>query len=85
MTRTNESTHHRVERRRPTPSNRRPAPTAAPATEVRTPTTRSPTELAAEQGVQPFVTVDDLRADFWPESEPVDDFVAAVRECRRNG
>jgi len=31
---------------------------------------------------QPIQELDDLRAQFWPEDEPVDDFVAAVREWR---
>ena len=39
--------------------------------------------LADEQGVQPIVDLDSLRADFWPEDESVDDFVRTVRERRR--
>lgn len=38
--------------------------------------------LAAEQGVQPIVDLDSLRADFWPEDESVDDFVRTIRERR---
>jgi len=38
--------------------------------------------LAAEQGVEPIVDLDALRADFWPEDESVDDFVRTVRERR---
>ena len=41
--------------------------------------------LAAEQGVQPIENIDDLRGDFWPEDETADEFVAAVREWRREG
>jgi hypothetical protein len=39
--------------------------------------------LAAEQGVQPIVDLDSLRADFWPKDESVDDFVQSVRQRRR--
>jgi len=35
-------------------------------------------ELAAERGVEPFERVEDLVADFWPEDESVDDFLAAI-------
>lgn len=40
--------------------------------------------LAAEQGLQPIMDMDSLRADFWPEDESVDDFVRTVRERRRS-
>ena len=46
---------------------------------------RSLSELAADQGVKPLATIEDWRADFWPEDGSVDDFIAAVREWRRNG
>ena len=42
-------------------------------------------ELAAEQGVSPVGSADELVGDFWPEDESVDDFLAAVREWRRDG
>lgn len=35
-------------------------------------------ELAAEQGVEPVERVEDLVADFWPDDESVDDFLAAI-------
>jgi len=38
--------------------------------------------LAEHQGVQPVTDFDALLGG-WPEDEPVDDFVAAVREWRR--
>jgi len=38
--------------------------------------------LAEHQGVQPITDLDAL-AGGWPEDEPVDDFIAAVREWRR--
>ncbi|MDQ3548502.1 MAG: hypothetical protein M3439_06740 [Chloroflexota bacterium] len=42
-------------------------------------------ELAREQGVKPVNNLADLRADFWPEDESVDEFVATIREWRREG
>lgn len=41
--------------------------------------------LAAEQGVRPIGDLSELAGDFWPEDESIDDFVAAVREWRREG
>jgi hypothetical protein len=38
--------------------------------------------LAAAQGVQPIENIDDLVADFWPEDESVEDFIAAAKEGR---
>ena len=35
--------------------------------------------LAEQQGVVPISNIDDLRADFWPPDEDVDDFLAAIR------
>lgn len=42
--------------------------------------------LILQRGIRP-ITVDQLRAmgDLWPENESVDDFIAAVREWRREG
>lgn len=42
--------------------------------------------LIQRRGITP-ITVDQLRAmgDLWPEDENVDDFIAAVREWRREG
>ncbi len=42
-------------------------------------------ELAAEQGVRPVERFEDLVGDFWPEDETVDEFIAAVRQWRREG
>jgi hypothetical protein len=42
-------------------------------------------ELAAEQGIQPVADPRILRADFWPESESVDEFLAWLKELRREG
>ena len=41
--------------------------------------------LAAQQGVQPITNFEDLLGDFWPEDETADDFIAAVRQWRREG
>ena len=41
------------------------------------------TEPQESRAGQPIQDLDDLRrAQFWPEDEPVDDFVAAVHEWR---
>ncbi len=40
-------------------------------------------ELAAAQGVTPLQSLDELWSDFWPAEEPVDDFIAAVHQWRR--
>lgn len=41
------------------------------------------TTLAAQQGVQAVTDFDALFGDFWPADETVDEFIAAVREWRR--
>ncbi len=41
--------------------------------------------LAIAQGIGPITNFDDLLGDFWPEDETADQFVAAVREWRRDG
>ncbi len=38
--------------------------------------------LAQAQGVQPAATLASLWADFWPDDETVDDFIATVRAWR---
>jgi hypothetical protein len=42
--------------------------------------------LIEERGIKP-ISADQLRAmgDLWPEDESVDDFIAEVREWRRDG
>ena len=40
--------------------------------------------LASEQGVEPVDDFDSLLGDFWPEDEGVDEFVATLREWRRD-
>ncbi len=42
--------------------------------------------IIKERGIQPM-TIEQLRAmgDLWPEDEDVDEFLAAVREWRREG
>lgn len=38
---------------------------------------------AARLGIQPFDANEDMRGDFWPEDESIDDFLAAVRQWRK--
>jgi hypothetical protein len=42
-------------------------------------------ELAAEQGVKPITSIDELRGDFWPDDESIDEFVKTIRRWRREG
>jgi hypothetical protein len=44
---------------------------------------RDPLVLAKAQGVLPLSSFDDLLGDFWPEDESVDEFIAEIRELRR--
>ena len=41
--------------------------------------------LAAQQGVSTVRDFDSLLGDFWPEEESADQFIATVREWRREG
>jgi glycerol-3-phosphate O-acyltransferase len=41
-------------------------------------------ELARQQGVKPIQNMDELKGDFWPEEESVDEFLAWVRELRQS-
>jgi hypothetical protein len=40
--------------------------------------------LASEQRVEPVDDFDALLGDFWPEDEGADEFVATLREWRRD-
>jgi hypothetical protein len=40
-------------------------------------------ELAEAQGVKPIETLDELKADFWPEDESLDDFIETIYQWRR--
>ncbi len=40
------------------------------------------TQLAASQGIKPVTSLIDLRADFWPDDESIDEFTEAVRKWR---
>jgi glycerol-3-phosphate O-acyltransferase len=40
-------------------------------------------ELARQQGVKPIQNMDDLKGDFWPEEESVDDFLTWIRATRQ--
>ena len=42
-------------------------------------------ELIAQQGKGPITDVRVLHGNFWPEDEPVEDFLAALREWRGHG
>lgn len=39
-------------------------------------------ELAAEQGVEPIHSLSELRGDFWPEDEDLDEFTEELRRWR---
>lgn len=42
-------------------------------------------ELIAQQGKGPIEDTQILHGDFWPEDEPVEDFLKALREWRGHG
>lgn len=69
----------------PVPMSERGKPHVIPGIDLRTTKRKSVSEIAAEQGVSPIKSIDELRGDFWPEDEGPDDFVNAVREWRREG
>lgn len=39
-------------------------------------------ELAVLQGVKPIASLEELKADFWPEDESVDEFIQTIRQWR---
>ena len=39
-------------------------------------------ELARQQGVEPIRNIDDLRGDFWPEEESMDEFLSWLSDLR---
>jgi hypothetical protein len=39
-------------------------------------------ELISQQGKQPITDIRKLAGDFWPEDEPIEDFLAALHEWR---
>ena len=41
--------------------------------------------LAAEQGVKPVENPRDLKGDFWPENEDLDEFLGWLRKTRCEG
>ena len=41
--------------------------------------------LAAQQGIKPIADPRELHGDFWPEDDSIDEFMAAVRQWRREG
>jgi hypothetical protein len=40
--------------------------------------------LAAEQGIEPIIDINELAGDFWPEDEGPDEFVNWLRDQRRH-
>jgi hypothetical protein len=42
-------------------------------------------ELLSQQGKGPVTDTRILHGDFWPDEEPVEDFLAAVHEWRGHG
>ena len=40
-------------------------------------------ELAKRQGVEPIRSIEDLRGDFWPKEDSVDEFLSLVRTIRQ--
>ena len=42
-------------------------------------------DLIAEQGVKPIINIDQLKGDFWPEEESIEEFIATLREWRSSG
>jgi hypothetical protein len=40
-------------------------------------------ELARQQGVVPIRDINELKGDFWPEDESIDDFLSWLRATRR--
>jgi len=45
---------------------------------------RAPTleELPQAHGVTPFESLDELKSNFWPEEETIEEFLAFLREIR---
>ena len=41
-------------------------------------------EMARQQGVKPIQNVEELKGDFWPEEESVDDFLSWLDALRQN-
>jgi hypothetical protein len=41
--------------------------------------------LLAQHGVKPIADPKELRGDFWPEDESIDEFIATIRRWRREG
>ena len=64
---------------------RRIGPSAVSYCESEAQPKRDVKALAAKQGVRPVERFEDLIGDFWPEDESIDEFVATVRQWRREG
>ena len=42
-------------------------------------------ELIRDQGIKPIARLEDMRADFWPENEDIEELVATIRRWRSEG
>ena len=40
-------------------------------------------QLATEQGVPASCSIESLKGDFWPDNEDIDEFIATVRQWRK--
>jgi len=41
-------------------------------------------QLVSEQGTGPIADISMLEGDFWPEEEPIEEFLATLHEWRRH-
>lgn len=48
-------------------------------------TKTTPPPLAVEREIILVEEIAELRADFWPEQESIDEFIATVRQWRKEG
>ena len=39
-------------------------------------------ELVMQQGKRPIVDISELQGNFWPDDEPIEEFLSALREWR---
>lgn len=45
----------------------------------------NPVAIATAQGVKPLIDAQELRGDFWPKKENIDDFLAELTKWRHEG
>jgi hypothetical protein len=46
------------------------------------PSRRTAEELALQQGVKPIADISDLKGDFWPSDDSIDEFLTWLRQTR---